>query len=64
MRKPTKIVTDPREMTRICLRQPRVTRERAITSILAQNGYSPAQIERRLESLAASRMDKAENRSR
>lgn len=40
MKRPTKIITDPKKMFELCLNQPRVSRERAIHSILAQNGKS------------------------
>lgn len=45
MKKPTRIVTDPKEIMRICLNQPKVTREQAIRSILKQNGKSEAEIQ-------------------
>jgi hypothetical protein len=42
----TKIITDPKKMFELCLNQPRVSRDRAIHSILAQNGKtaSPAPV--------------------
>jgi len=39
----SKIITDPKKMFEICLSQPRVSRERAIHSILVQNGKSGSQ---------------------
>jgi len=38
MRNPTIILTDPRKMREAISKQPRVSREHAIHSILAQNG--------------------------
>jgi hypothetical protein len=38
MKTKTKIITDPKKMFELCLNQPRVSRDRAIHSILVQNG--------------------------
>lgn len=38
IKKPSVIITDPKRIKEICLSQPRVSRERAIQSILVQNG--------------------------
>jgi hypothetical protein len=40
MKKPLVIVTDPKKMFEFCLNQPRVSRDRAIQSVLVQNGKS------------------------
>jgi hypothetical protein len=38
MKKKTVILTDPKKMFELCLNQPSVSRDRAVHSILAQNG--------------------------
>lgn len=40
-KRPTRIVTDPREVQRICSKPSTVTHEEAVRSILAQNGKLP-----------------------
>jgi len=42
MKKPTVIITDPKKVAEICSKQPTVSREQAIRSILVQNGNSSA----------------------
>jgi hypothetical protein len=42
--KPSVIITDPKKISQICSQQPRVSRGRAIQSILAQNGKSSSQV--------------------
>jgi hypothetical protein len=43
MKAKTQIMTDPKKMFSLCLSQPRVSRSRAIHSILAQNGKVKSQ---------------------
>jgi transcriptional regulator with XRE-family HTH domain len=41
LKKPTRIITDPKKITRICLNQPRVSAARMRESISRQNGKPP-----------------------
>ena len=41
MKRPTVIITDPDKIREICLNQPKVSREEAEASILAQLGKLP-----------------------
>lgn len=43
MKKPTIITNDPSKMRAVFLNQPRVSQERAIRSILVQNGKASSQ---------------------
>ena len=45
VKKPRKFITDPEEMRKALRKQPRVSREEAIRSILAQNNQLPIQKE-------------------